>query len=62
MLHHIRLWRNSVDPLIGSPIILLNSKTDNQVFKTHLLALMLEIILEVFPTRWQLLNDRGNLE
>ena len=48
--------------LLKSLIVLFDAKSNNQIFDTHLLSLMLEVILEVFPSRRQLLNDICNLK
>ena len=48
--------------LLKSPIVLFDAKSNNQIFDTHLLSLMLKVILEVFPSRRQLLNDICNLK
>ena len=48
--------------LLRFSIVFLDAKTNNQIFDAHLLSLMLEIIIEVFPSRWQLLNNSCNLK
>ena len=48
--------------LLRSPIVLFDANSNNQIFHAHLLSLMLEVILEVFPSRRQLLNNRCNLK
>ena len=48
--------------LLRSLIVFFNAKSNNQIFDTHLLSLMLEVILEVFLSRRQLLNNSCNLK
>ena len=48
--------------LLRSSTIIFNAKSNYQIFDAHLLSLMLEVILEVFPRKRQLLNNSYNLK
>ena len=48
--------------LLKSPIAFFDAKSNNHIFDAHLLSLMLEVILEVFLSREQLLNNSCNLK
>ena len=48
--------------LLRSPIVLFDAKSNNQIFDVHLLSLMFEVILEVFPSKRQLLNNSYKLK
>ena len=48
--------------LFGTLVILLNSETDNQILKGHLLTLVLQVVLEVLPRGRKLLASRSHLE
>ena len=62
MLHKVSLsLAQIVCPfLLRSLIVFFNAKSNNQIFDAYLLSLMLKIILEVFPSRRQLLCNTRN--
>ena len=48
--------------LLRSSIVFFDVKSNNQIFNAYFLSIMLEVILEVFPRRRQLLNNSCNLK
>ena len=65
LLHYICFClklKSLISSLFKNPVVFLNPQTHNQIFKIHLLALVLHVSFEIF-SRWrQLLNDYSHLK
>ena len=64
MFHKVSLGLDGImcPFLLRSSIVFFDTKSNNQIFDAHFLSLMLEVILKVFSSPRQLLNNSCNLK
>ena len=51
-----------VAPFLGLTVVIFNPKSHNEIFQLQLIALVLQVVLEISPRRWEFLHDSSNLK